>query len=215
MVSSSLLEAAGIYQVRGDGGLYFGGARPDPGWHRHGTFARWLWMVRCARLVRVRLYKQRWLDPDTGETYHDRSPAEAFSVGFCTVVVVLSLWTWLEMPTVRSGLERVIDGPTDVPSPRTVQRWMRRVLPHSLRFQHTLRDAVIARSEPWPLEKHFPGGVPPPRHSQEKRWRDPVRVYLLHTGLAILFGGAKALQTCAATLLAEARGRSKQAPWPI
>ena len=175
----------------------------------------WLWMVREATLVRVRLHKQRWLNPETGKTCHSRSPAEAFSSSFCTLIVVLSLWSRLEMPEVYDGTVQIVDGPTEVPSLRTIERWKHRVLPHAAMSQQILRDAVIARSEPRPFEESFPGGVPPPCLLQEKRWRDPNRVQKLQTGLAILFGGAIALQTCAATLLAEARGRSEQAPWPI
>ena len=95
----------------------------------------------------------------------------------------------------------------DYPSSRTVQRWLRRASHKALEIQQTIRNALIERCEPRPVEHIFPRGLSPPESLTRRRWRDPEPVATLHRALTILFAGAIKLELPTAVLLAEARGR--------
>lgn len=183
------------------------GHRPGPDWHVHGCFSRRLWMLYRGRLVRKRLWKARWLDPGASRTCHSRPPDDVPSLSFCTLVLALKVWAWLDGDR---GVHRVRDVHEDLescPCPRTVQRWMSRALPVAMRIQQAIRLSIIERSEPRPVERLFPGGLSPPRGLVGRHWRDPLQVVQLWRGLALLLGSSTRLQIPVAVLLAEARGR--------
>ena len=101
--SSSLFVVGRVYTRRSNGDLQFTGTRPGPGWVGHGYFWRWLWVLRCGELIRIRLWKRRWKHPSLG-TCHSRPPDEMGRISVCSLVYVLALFGWL---SARCGLEDV------------------------------------------------------------------------------------------------------------
>lgn len=180
------------------------GARPGPGWHRHGWTTRVL-TIRVPRgLRRILLKKQRWLEVATGRTVHDRPLWELAWSNSTVDIVFLAVGAWLLS---EEGLYRVAwPWPDDRPSRRTAQRWLERLRPDALRWQHAIRLAVIDHLAPRPLEEFLPtGGIPPPkgRHPSQKS----AAVMQLHRGLWLLNQAAQQLGIPASTLLVEARRR--------
>ena len=209
LVRSSLVEA-GAYEQREDGSLEVRGRRPAAGWQGHGYFDRWLWVLRDGALVRVKLWKHRWRRAGSTTTCHSRSPEELGSLGACAVIVVLSLWSWLDGGGGLHSPRRVPvleDLEESGPSTRTMQRWLCRALPDALAIQQAIRLAVIERCEPRPVETLFVGGLSPPEGLMRRPWRDPPAVASLWRAFAILLGGAFELDVPASLLLAEARRR--------
>ena len=208
VVRGSLVAVSGLYRVRSDGDLQYDGVRPDGGWDAHGYFLRLLWMLSDGKLVRRRLWKQRWLQPDEGRTCHSRPPEDIPSLGCCSLIVVLKLWSLLDGDDGchNSGDEVVpeLRGHVDA---RTVERWLHRALPHALELQQAALRALIERCEPRPVERLFPTGLSPPRGLLHRRWRDPSLVASLWRALAVIVVGATELCIPASLLLAEARGR--------
>jgi hypothetical protein len=212
LVRSSLFVAgSGVYRQRANGDLQYDGVRPREGWHAHGYFARRIWMLDMARLklVRKRVWKRRWLDPVVVETCHSRPPDDAAQVWSCTLVVVLSLWAWLDSGQGVCNAPEAVPELQDHPSPRTVERWLVRAADRADDVLQTIRQAVIERSEPRPVEHLFPGGLSPPETLLHRRWRrrDATEIGHLWQAFAWLLGGAIELEVPAALLLAEARGR--------
>jgi len=122
--------------------------------------------------VRERLLKQRWRHV-SGETCHSRPPDDLASLHFCSLVVVLTLATWLSSDAGVHAHEPPA-ALTERPAPRTLQRWQARALALSLSSsteQH-LRAAVLERGEPRPMKKLFPSGLSPPGEDDHRRWRD-------------------------------------------
>ena len=158
-------------------------------------------------LTRVFVRKQRWLEVATGRTCHSRPPDDLPWLHFCTLVIAVKLWSWLDGGRGVASAPSVIVDQQDRPSPRTVQRWLSRALPMAMEFQQAIRLAVIERSEPRPVETLFPGGLSPPGQVVRRPWRDPPALDKLWRALAMLLGGALGLCVPAAVLLAEARGR--------
>ena len=216
VAASSLAIAGNVYTRRPNGDLCFNGERPGPGWQAHGYFARWLWMLVMGQLVRRRRWKQRWLDTETGGTVHSRPPDDAAQVWSCTLIVLLKFWAWLDGGSLLGGHEVVGELETHG-SFRTVQRWLSRAAARADQVLHYIRLAVIERSEPRPVEQLFPSGLSPPESLLRRHWRRPQEIRQLWQALAWLFGGAIALSTPVAVLLAEARGRmsATEASFPI
>ena len=186
-----------------DGRRIFRGARPGPEWVGHGTFPRKLFTLQDGRLVQVEVRKQRWRLRGTTRTCHSRPPDDLASVWFCSLVVATSLWGWLSSDVGLHRHDPPLDALSGAPSRRTVQRWLRRALPHADETATALRRAVIERSEPRPMESHVGGGLSPPHG----RWGSSSAVWPLHSGLSLLYEGALALDVNVSLLLAEARGR--------
>ena len=211
LVATSLLTAAQVYLPRPDGSFVFYGERPSDGhWHGHGYFARGLWVLRDGALVRITLWKHRWLLVGTTTTCHSRSPEELPSFGASVLVVFLVLFGWLDSGKGVSSRERrepVAGMEENCASRRTMQRWLHKLSPNALKIQQANRRAVIERSEPRPVEILFRGGLPPPKALVQQRWKDPSAVTTLWRAIAILFCGALGLDVPVALLLTEARGR--------
>jgi len=203
VISSGLSCVSTLYRREADGRRVFRGVRPGPDWEGHGTFPRKLFTLDGGRLVRVTVHKQRWRRRGTNETCHSRPPDDLASVWFCSLIVATSLWGWLSSDMGLHRHEPLLDALEESPSPRTVQRWLRRALPHADETATAFRRAVIERSEPRPMESHVGGGLSPPH----RRWGSSSAVWPLHSGLSLLFEGAAALGVHVSLLLAEARGR--------
>lgn len=187
---------------RPDGSLEFSGERPGADWHGHGYFGRWLWVRKSGSTVRIRLHKRRWLHREQRRSCHSRPPMEVGRLSVCALVLALELWAWL---TSDRGVHTA-PSPLPAQDPRTRQRHLHRLLPRALEIQQAIRRALIERSEPRPLERIFPGGLPPPA-TLKRKWSAPATVETLWRALALLLEGSAGLVVPAALLLVEARRR--------
>ena len=210
LIRDSLFEVSGEYRRRPGGELQYDGERPGPDWHAHGYFSCLIWMLQDGSAVQRRLWKRRWLQVESTRTCHSRPPDVLPGIRFCTLIVTLRLWAWLDADV---GLHTV-EGLPGRGSRRSMQRWLRRLLPRAMDIQQAIRLAVINRSEPRPLERIFPVGLDPPQRVRRKRWKDGQMVASLWTALAMLLGASCDLKIPIATLLAEARGRCGDPPEP-
>jgi len=214
VLCNSLTVTESVYEREADGRLVFRGKRPGPEWVKHGTFARFLWTLIDRELRRVVVHKQRWRLRGTNQTRHSQPPDQLGAVTFCSLVVIAALWGWLDSGRGVHGHEPVLPALVEHPSPRTVQRWLQRALPHADETALALRRAVIERSEPRPMESHIGGGLSPP--VDRRRWADPSATSKLHSGLCLLLRATVALAVPVSVLLAEARGRQHiRQPWLI
>jgi len=195
------------YRRRPDGSLQYDGERPGARWHAHGYFAVGMWMLADGVVRRAVLYKRRWLDPDAKVTCHSRPPDDPVGARSSALVVFLALWAWLSCGAGLRTYESVFPDLDLAMSRRTVQRWLRRALLQARKTQQAIRMAVIERSEPRPVERLFPQGLPPPRGLLRRHWKDPLMVGRLFRALVIAVAGSIALQLPLPILLAEARGR--------
>lgn len=206
-VAANGCAALGLWgTLAGDGRLIYVAARPGPDWHAHGSFAARAADLRRGRLRSVVVVKPRWRHRESGATCHSRPPDD-LGLRYSGLVVALELWAWLDAGL---GLHRYISIFPDLeerPSRRTVQRWIARFRPSALDLQQHLREALIDLCEPRPVEQIFPGGLSPPASLVRRAWRDPEWTGLLHRALAMLLGGAIALDAPVSSLLAEARRR--------
>lgn len=203
LARSGLFATSTLYPVEPDGRRVFRGERPGVDWVGHGTFARVICTLLDWKVIEITVHKQRWRRRGTNETRHSRPPDDLASVRFCSLIVAMTLWSWL---TSDEGLHRhaaAVPALEERPSRRTVQRWLRRALRHADETATALRRAAIERSEPRPMESHVGGGLSPPR----RRWGDPNAVSTLRSGLHHLYEGTVALDVHVSLLLAEARGR--------
>lgn len=195
----------GRYTSGPDGQFQFEGPRPGPGWHRHDWRPRRLTFVRDGGLAEAVVARRRWLLFGTTETRVDRTPDEVGAARTVTLLMLLKIAAWLLSGVGLHTHDDPVDPTERAGSPRTMQRWLHRLLPDAVHLQGALRTAVIERSEPHPIEQLFPGGVSPPEAIRCRRWKDPVATYRLATALAFLVHGAVALSTSVTVLLAEAQ----------
>ena len=208
------LIAAGVYRWRGEA-LEYTGERPGSGWHVHGWCSRWLDVLIGGQVQRVRLHKRRWRLGRRGRTCHGRPPDERAFIGLSSLLIVIKLYGWLNS---EGGLHS--RSPTtaavsiDV-APRTMLRWLRRALPWAMAIQQAIREAVIERCEPQPIEQLFPSGLSPPEGLLRRRWKAATLTLTLWRGFALLFGAAIELDINPALILAEARGRMRNPDFPL
>lgn len=203
VIASGLFWTASLYTREADNRLVFRGIRPGPDWEGHGTFRRQLFTLCGERLVRITVHKQRWRRHGTTQTCHSRPPDDLASIWFCSLIVAVSLWSWLSAEEGIHRHEPVLPALGRSPSGRTLQRWLQRAVAHADETAMALRRAVIERSEPRPMESYVGGGLSPPH----RRWGSSNAVRTLHSGLSLLHEGAAALDVHVSLLLAEARGR--------
>jgi len=128
------------------------------------------------------------------------------------LVVFVRLWGWLCSGRGLYGNTHVLRRPG---APRTLQRWLRRLLRRGVAWQQALRTAAVERLEPRPLERLFPGGLSPPEAVRRRRWKEPDAAYFIATACAFLVDVAAATGTSMTTLLAEARRRLEPAISPV
>lgn len=209
-VRDSILALGGVYAPIGGGLLVYRGSRPGPEWHGHGYFARWLTMLVSGRPRKVRVYKHRWIHTATGETVHSRPPDDPRLVRFCTLIVVLRIWSWVSSSAGfhhrREMFEELENG---CGSDRTVQRWTRRAMADGLAIQQAIRLSLIEESEPRPVERLFDGGLSPPDAVLNRRWKSSKNLKTLYRGYAMLLVAASKLAKHASCLLAGARRRCR------
>jgi len=96
-IQTSLATAAGTYVRRAGGAFYFFGERPQSGrWHGHGYCPKTSWILRQGKLLEIQIWKHRWRLVGTTTTCHSRPDEEAPSAGACLLVVVLTVFSWLD-----------------------------------------------------------------------------------------------------------------------
>ena len=206
------LSGLGGYVDLGGGLFGWGGERPGPGWRAHGVFVVRLWDLVGGVLGDVRIAKQRWFHPESGGTCH-RRPPDYVRMRYSSLVIVLALFAWLDSEAGLHVHTPVLDGLDERPSCRTVQRWLRRATPVADAFQHHIRTEILRRCEPRPIERLFPGGLPPPPGNRP--WRNPEETATLFRGLAKVLGLSVALDAAVPSHLAEARRRAPTDTWLI
>lgn len=195
---------------RAGAALRWRGERPGPGWHGHGWLPRKLTVFDGVALRSVRVYRHRWIRVGTTNTELARCPDEIPRLWFAATVVVLVLWAWLGGAHGVHTAEPIHVALLERPSARTAQRWLARALPRAGVIEQGLRTAILdEESEPWPAERMFPAGLPPPETLRRRPWADPEEVCRLYRGLLWVVGGAVRLCRSVPVLLARARGR-----WP-
>ena len=159
------------------------GPRPAGGWHAHGYTTKRLLVLDKRRLRVLVVHKQRWLERETGRTIHDRPGRDVPWSYYGLAVVLTATWAWMTSP---KGLHHV-EWPwlDEGPSRRTAQRWMARLLVQALAWQVAIRDVIVERLAPEPLERVFPAGLPPP--GTVARWRSSAaQACQLFRGLVLL-----------------------------
>jgi len=206
-------------RLRANGDYQFDGERPVGKWHAHGYFSKNIVILDFFKLKTIRIWKRRWLNPDTGTTCHSRPSGDLPQLSFCTHVIILKLWIWLDF---SKGIFDTDDKLCDLllpnlPSSRTAQRWLARAIPDVLEVQKIIREVIIHKCEPRPIENLFKGDLSPPKSMLRRHWRNTTSVRILWTAFAMLIGAGIELNTPLAFLLAEARGRwhKKKASFPI
>jgi hypothetical protein len=211
LVRDSLLTLSGVYERRPDGSLQFSGRRPAGGWHGHGWLSKTITVLVGGTPRKVLLHKHRWLLVGTTTTCHSRPPDDPRLLRFCTLIVVLRVWAFINsMVGFHSRTEVLPDlGEGHAGSDRSVQRWTGRMLASALEIQQAIRAAILSmrRSEPRPEEDWFRGGLSPPPRVAGRCWTSPTQHQTLWRAFAMLFVGAKELGTDVSLLLAEARRR--------
>lgn len=204
----SLHLLSGGYRQISDATYAWAATRPGPGWHAHGfTGCRRRIAFGEGQIREVTVLKQRWLNTEAVEgeprTRHDRPPDD-LGGPYDALIVAGSLWCWLDAAL---GLHSYLEPYDGGPAPRTLQRWLHKAFPNALSTQHAIREVLIERCEPRPVEQLFPGGVPPPGCRRRRGWRDPDRTSTLCQGLTMLFRGAHGVDLAPSALLAGARRR--------
>jgi hypothetical protein len=214
---NSLFVAAGLYQRRADGEWQYDGSRPGAGWHGHGYCSKQLTVLYSGRPTQIRLHKHRWRLDGTNRTRHSRPPDDPLLVRFCTLLIVLRLWSCVSAVRGFHHRREVHPDLLDCGSDRTVQRWLSRALRRAAQTQQAICLAVMDKSEPRPMEKLFRGGLSPPVGLHWHQRQDPPAVQTLWRALAMLFVAATELGADVSILLAEARRRFSGAKdsWPV
>lgn len=212
LVRDSLFSLSGLYVLRPDGSLQFEGVRPSGGWHGHGWFKTTITVLDGGTPLKVVLHKHRWLLVGTTTTCHSRPPDDPVLLRFCTLIVVLRIWAFINSAVGFGHRTEVLPdlcGEFGGGADRTVQRWTERALRAALEIQQAIRAAILAmrRDEPRPEEDWFRGGLSPPPLVSQRRWGSPTLHATLWRAFAMLFVAAKELGTNVALLLAEARRR--------
>ena len=203
--SNSLHVLSSVYSRRADGSYQIEGIRPGPGWVGHGYFSRSLWVFEARRLRQVLLFKHRWLSPGKTHTCHSRAPNEMAQLSMGVLGYVIAIFGWLQATVGLHSHTPLLDDLGQRPSPRTLQRWLKRALPNARKTQQAFRLAVIERCEPRPVETLFPRGLSPPIEDR-RHWRNLPAVSGLWQAYAFTIGASMRLSIPAAILLAEARG---------
>jgi hypothetical protein len=138
----------------------FMGTRPVGGWHGHGWTRKSLVVLTGGKQRKVVLHKHRRLLPGTTTTCHSRPPDDPAFIRFCTLIVVLRVWSFINS-AVGLCKQPDLEG---FGSKRTVQRWTAIAMGRALETQQAIRAAILdlRRSEPRPDEDWFRGALSPP-----------------------------------------------------
>lgn len=209
-VRDSVFALGGIYTPLGNGQWMYYGERPGAGWHGHGYFTKTLTTLVGGEAREVVLRKHRWRFTGTNDTCHSRPPDDPELLRFCTLIVFLRVWAWVNSPVGFHRRREMYEGlESGCGSDRTVQRWSSRTMSEAMEIQQACRLSIIEESEPRPVESMFRGGLSPPDAVMKRRWKHPADVETLWRAYAMILVAARKLARHASCLLAGARRR-----WP-
>ena len=177
-------------------------------YHAHGSFTRWFKTYIGKVIQKSRLRKPRWKCLTCGHTFSLHPPEGMENKSICNFILVLLLWHYL---STAAGLHRCIPGQmAEVISERTLARYLKAAKKVATKTQQFIREVLIEKTEPRPVEDLFPGGLDPPESLLRKQRNDLARASTLWRGLCMLYQGAKALRLDPRALLAWARKRSRK-----
>jgi len=176
-------------------------------YHVHGSFLRWLVTLVGRRIERVRLRKPRFKCLICTHTFSVHPPEGLSYQRYCNLLIVLFLWSYLAG---TAGMHRVLPAEfSEDVSPRTVSRHLKLAKAKAVETQQFIREALIEKMEPRPIEEIFCGGLDPPESLLKKQRAEPEKASTLWRALAMLRKGARSLNEDPRTLLAWANQRSQ------
>jgi len=176
-------------------------------YHSHGGFLRWLRTFVDGRIKRIRLRKPRFLCLACQQTFSLHPPEVLAYKGYSSFLIVLCLWSYLVS---MGGMHHCLPGEVseDI-STRTVARHLRSAKALAVETQQAIREVLIRKTEPRPVEDLFPGGLDPPVSLRRKQNKEPDSAGTLWRALFMLRQGAQSLSIDPRTLLAWAQQTSR------
>jgi transposase len=176
-------------------------------YHAHGSFLRWLKTWLGGAVQRVRLRKPRYLCLRCEKTFSLHPPETLPYKRLSTFLIVLCLWSYLDS---SSGLHHCLPGElSEDISARTVVRHLSSAKALAVETQQAIREVLIRKTEPRPVEELFPGGLDPPESLRWKQSKEPDTAGTLWRALFMLRQGAETLAIDPRTLLAWAQQTSR------
>ena len=150
-------------------------------YHSHGGFLRWLRTFVDGRIKRIRLRKPRFLCLACQKTFSLHPPEVLPYKRYSSFLIVLCLWSYLVS---MAGMHHCLPGAVseDI-STRTVVRHLSSAKALAVETQQAIREVLIRKTEPRPVEDLFPGGVDPPRMLQKKQQHEPEKAGTLWRAL--------------------------------
>jgi hypothetical protein len=206
-------EAFPSGEVFRSGGIYvYRGAAPEEcprcgraggRYHSHGGFLRWLRTWVDGRMRRIRLRKPRFLCLTCQKTFSQNPPDVLPYKRHSSFLIVVCMWSALVS---SAGIHRCLPGAVseDI-SVRTVARHVKAARAVAGETQQFIREVLIRKMEPRPVEDLFPGGLDPPATLRRKRFTEPDTAWTLWRALHMLRQGADVLSIDPRTLLAWAQ----------
>ncbi len=136
----SLMALAGVYVRVSEGKYRFDGQRPGSDWYAHGWFSKSIVVLFAGKPRGILLLKRRWRRIGTNRTCHSRPPDDPRLVRYCTLIIVLRIWAWLNS---RVGFDHRQEVSPELSegcgSDRAVQRWTARAYGKALEIQQAIR----------------------------------------------------------------------------
>ena len=176
-------------------------------YHAHGSFLRWFVTLVGRKIERVRLRKPRFKCLSCTHTFSVHPPEGLPYKRTCNFLIVVFLWSYLAG---TAGMHRALPAEfSEEVSPRTVSRYLKSAKAKAVETQQFIREALMERTEPRPIEEIFFGGPHPPESLLKRQRAEPEKASTLWRALAMLLNGAKALNEDPRTLLAWANQRSQ------
>jgi hypothetical protein len=109
------------------------------------------------------------------------------------------------------GMHNCLPGElSDEVSARSVARHLKSAKANAVETQQFIREVLIEKIEPRPVEELFSGGLDPPESLLQRQAKEPKKVSTLWRALYMVHQGAKALSIDPRTLLAWANQKSRQ-----
>jgi hypothetical protein len=168
---------------------------------------RWLRTFVDGRIDRIRLRKPRYLCLTCHQTFSLDPPEVLPYKRYSSFLIVLCLWSYLVS---MAGMHHCLPGAVseDI-SARTVARHLSLAKALAVETQQAIREVLIRKTEPRPVEDLFPGGLDPPESLRRKQSKEPDTAGTLWRALSMLRQGAQALSIDPRTLLAWAQQSSR------
>ena len=181
--------------------------------HAHGRYKRRLKTMKKWVLTRVLVWKHRWLCLCCGRTMSTGPPDVLPYLPFCTLVIVILLWSYLDG---ERGIRKCIRGELayDVTA-RTLARYLKRAKAVCLKTQQAIREVLMEIKKPRPWEECFFSGLSPPESLIGRHRRDPSQATTLWRALAMLLRGSETLLASPCHLMARARKKAEQRRSPF